>query len=127
MENLYINQYSDEINYPIINFDAKTGVCDIIGESYMEDSYSFYKPVMIWLKEFFAQNKPLVLNLKLVYFNTSSSRMLLEILDILKAHIVQGGKVEINWFYKKEDPDMLKEIADFKEETELDINILVFK
>ena len=66
MENLYINQYSDEINYPIIDFNAKSGVCNIIGESYMEDSYNFYKPVMVWLKDFETQKIPIIFNLKLV-------------------------------------------------------------
>ena len=126
MENLYINQYSDEINYPIVDFNAKTGVCDIVGESYMEDSYVFYKPVIKWLTDFFIEQRPIVFNIKLVYFNTSSSRMILEILDVLKSNIDGGGQVTINWYYKKEDPDMLKEIADFKDETQLDINIMVF-
>jgi hypothetical protein len=127
MENLYINQYSDEINYPIIDFKAESGICDIIGESYMEDSYVFYKPVMQWIHDYFVEKKSMVLNIKLVYFNTSSSRMILEILDIIKTYIEKGNSITINWYYKKEDPDMLKEIADFKEETELEINILTFK
>ena len=126
MENLYINDFPDQINYPVVDFNYNTGICEISGESYMEDSYVFYEPLLNWLKDYFKENRPIVFNIKLIYFNTSSSRLILELLDQLKSYIDQGGKVEINWFYKKNDPDMKREIADFKEETDLEIDIIPF-
>ena len=60
-----------------------------------------------------------------MYFNTSSSRCILEILDILKNIINDGGEVSINWFYKKDDPDMLKEIDELANEIGIDIERIV--
>ena len=126
MENLNININPDLIYYPVINFDYQSGICEISGESYMEETFKFYEPIIIWLKEFCTGNKPITLNIRLTYFNTSSSRFILEILDTLKNYHKKGEQVEINWFYKKDDPDILTEIQDFMDETDTHINILEF-
>ena len=83
--------------------------------------------VLNWFKNYFDEERPIIFNIKLIYFNTSSSRLILELLDLIKAYIDNGGKAEINWFYKKNDPDMKREISDFKDETNLEINILPFE
>ena len=127
MESLYINDYPDQINYPVVDFNYNTGICEISGESYMEDSYVFYESLLNWFKDYFDEKRPITFNIKLIYFNTSSSRLILELLDLVKAYIDNGGKAEINWFYKKKDPDMKREISDFKDETNLEINILPFE
>jgi hypothetical protein len=126
MENLILNNHPDQIYYPIISFNYQTGICDISGESYMEETYKFYDPIISWLKEFILENKTLEFNIKLTYFNTSSSRFISEILEILKKYKDKGGDVKVNWYYKNNDPDILNEINDFIEETEMDINALVF-
>ncbi len=126
MENLDININPDLIYYPVINFNYQTGICEISGESYMEETYKFYEPIILWLKEYCTGNRPITLNIKLIYFNTSSSRFILEILDTLKTYQTKGSKVEINWYYKKDDPDILTEIQDFMDETDTQINILEF-
>jgi hypothetical protein len=126
MENLFVNINPELIYYPIINFNSKTGLCEISGESYMEETYSFYEPVITWLQNYIAEKKPIIFNIKLTYFNTSSSRFILEILHLLKNYLLEGGKVDLNWYYKNDDPDMLTEINDFMEEANVNINILPF-
>lgn len=126
MENLFVNINPELIYYPIINFNYKTGLCEISGESYMEETYSFYEPVITWLQNYIAEKKSVVFNIKLTYFNTSSSRFILEILHLLKNYLLEGGNVELNWYFKNDDPDMLTEINDFMEEANVKINILPF-
>jgi len=126
MENLIINNNPDLICYPKVNFNI-SGVCEITGESYMEDTYLFYQPVIEWLSEYIKENKPVIFNIKLTYFNTSSSRIILEILDLLKSYKDSNGQVVTNWYYKPEDPDMLMEIKGFEGEAGLSINILPFE
>jgi hypothetical protein len=122
-----IERYIDpnQLFYPGVSFNYATGVCELFGESYMENAYVFYEPLIDWIKEFSKEKKPLIINIKLVYFSTSSSRCILEILDILKNIMNNGGEVSINWFYKKEDPDMLKEIDGLAEEIGIDIKRIV--
>jgi hypothetical protein len=126
MENLNIKIKPDQIFFPAINFNYETGVCEISGESFMEETFRFYEPVINWIKSYIAENKPIILNFRLTYFNTSSSRFLLEMLYVLKKYELAGGDVVVNWYYKKQDADMLSEIKDFADETELKINILFF-
>ncbi|HOK50984.1 MAG: DUF1987 domain-containing protein [Bacteroidales bacterium] len=126
MESLYINNYPDLVYYPLVNFNYYSGVCEIVGESYMEETLKFYEPVIRWLKDYMQEKKPIEFNLKLTYFNTASSRFILEILDLLKSYQDNGGQVKVNWYYKREDPDMLMEIQGFEAETGLKITPIIF-
>jgi hypothetical protein len=93
MKNLIIEPVQDSPYYPEVNFDATTGICELKGESYMEEAYKFYTPLLNWLKEFaISGGKPIVFNVKLTYFNTNSSRLLLDMFDILKKSEDSGNK-----------------------------------
>jgi len=90
----------------------------------MEDTYKFYEPIIEWLNEYIKEKKTIVLNIKLTYFNTSSSKFILVILNTLNNYIKNGNNAAVNWFYNKEDIDMLKEIVEFQDETGLGINAI---
>ena len=125
MKNLIVEAVPDSPYYPEVNFNSETGVCELIGESYMEEAYKFYTPLLNWLKEYTLEmKKPVVLNLKLTYFNTNSSRLLLDMLDILKKSQESGNDIEINWFYEEDDPDVKDEVEDFEIETGLQIKMI---
>jgi hypothetical protein len=126
MKDLYININPELIYYPVVDFNAETGKCEISGESYMEETYAFYEPVISWFKEYIAIKKPIVFDIKLTYFNTSSSRFILEILDMLKNYKDDKGSIQVIWHYRKEDPDMLNEINDISEETGMEIQVIPF-
>jgi hypothetical protein len=126
MENLVIKEVKGAPYYPAVQFNAETGICEIRGESYMEETYRFYEPLIKWLKTYISLKKPLTLNFKLTYFNTNSSRLILDILDTIKEYQDEGGKVEVNWYYDKKDPDMVEEIEDFAVESGMDIKMIPF-
>ena len=105
MENLYIagSEY-----IPEVNLNAQTGQLSIGGESYHEYTLEFFEPIFEWLKKYTAEGgKNIVLNFRMTYFNTSSSRRFLEIMNLLEEYKrTKGGKVFINWYYHNEDLDM---------------------
>ena len=124
IENHQISYSKETPFFPGINFDSLTGVCEISGESYMEDTFKFYSPVFNWLKRYITETRnPITFNVRLTYFNTSSSRALLDIFDILKKYQDDEGSVVINWYYDVEDPDMKYEVEDFQLESGLEINL----
>ena len=127
MENLIVNLSPELVYYPRVDFNYESGICEIAGESYMEETYKFYEPLITWLQKYTAEKKPLMFNVRLTYFNTSSSRFILEIFLVLKKYIDQGGDVMVNWYYKQNDPEILGEINDFKEEAGIEINTVVVK
>lgn len=128
MENLIIDTVADSPFFPWVSFDANTGVCEIGGESYMEETYKFYAPLIDWLRKFIENKKqPLIFNFKLTYFNTSSSRIILDLLDILRKYKQSGAECTVNWFYDEEDPDMVDEVEDFQIESGMEINLIAIK
>ena len=125
MKSLIIEAIPDSPYYPEINFDSATGICEMRGESYMEEAYKFYTPLLNWLKEYsLSEGNPVTFNVKLTYFNTNSSRLLLDMFDILKKSKDAGHKVEINWYFEPDDPDIKDEIEDFEIETGLNIKLI---
>ena len=128
MENIVIKEVQDSPYYPSINFNAENGICEIAGESYMEETFKFYSPLLDWIRNYIKEvGKPLTFNFKLTYFNTNSSRLILDMLDIVKKYQDEGGRVSVNWYYDPEDPDMIDEIQDFEMETNVKINLIEFK
>ncbi|MFO8236634.1 MAG: DUF1987 domain-containing protein [Bacteroidales bacterium] len=125
MDNIIINRSPAKPYFPSINFDYEKGICEIIGESYMEEAYKFYIPLIEWIKEFTEnENRKLTLNIKLIYFNTSTTKCLLDIFELMKKYKLKNKKTEINWYYDKDDPDMVDEVKDFEKEADVSINIL---
>lgn len=110
---------------PYINFDAQTGVCEIEGQSYITNTYAFYEPIYSWLEKFLADTElPIVFHIKITYFNTSSSKCILEILRILKKFEDNGGKLVVNWHLNRQDEDLEDEVQYFSMATNLEINLI---
>lgn len=97
---------------PEVSFDSNSGILSISGRSIPENSIEFYKPMLAWMEEF-AGTKPenTTLQIKLEYFNTSSSKCLL---DIFKKLETFGGKCQVEWYYEQDDEDMLEAGEDYE-------------
>jgi hypothetical protein len=92
---------------PRIILDAGSEILEISGRSLPEDVSSFYEPVLNWLNEYAEKpNKKTIFNFKLTYFNTASSKLLLDILMKLEEMHEKGQDVLIRWHYPEDDEDM---------------------
>ncbi len=99
---------------PSIKFDTGEGVFEIKGRSIPENSVEFYKPLNEWLDQY--MQVPLdktVVNIRLEYFNTSSSKCILDVFKRLETIHKSKHDVEINWFYEEDDEDMLEAGEDY--------------
>lgn len=100
---------------PSIRFDKETGMFEISGRSIPENSIDFYKPALDWLDEYLKNpHAETVLDIKLEYFNTSSSKCLVDIFRRFETLHKNGSKARIRWYYEEEDEDMLESAEDFK-------------
>ncbi len=125
MENIEIEGYSGDYFIPSVSFNATTGVCELAGESFLEETLKFYEPLLKWLDEFCkTAKKPITFNFKLSYFNTSSSKRILDILLIMKDYEDHGGKVTVNWIFDEEDIDIEEDVEDLMIISELKVNII---
>ena len=92
---------------PKIILDAENKIMEISGRSLPEDVTAFYEPVLNWLNEYSENpNDKTVFNFKLTYFNTASSKLLLDILMKLEEMHENGNNVLIRWHYPEDDEDM---------------------
>ena len=115
---------------PKIDFNAQNKIINIIGKSYPENTFEFYKPIIKWIEEYFKniQNEKTVINLDLEYLNSSSLKAYFDLLDILEIAVADGKDIEVNWIYD-EDNDIAEETGeDFIEDFEnLNIKLVVKK
>jgi hypothetical protein len=124
MDNLTIDKAKAT---PRIFFDATNGVLDIEGDSYPENSMQFYQPVFQWLNTFIAQTTtPITFNFRLDYFNTSSSKCILNILEILERASTSGRPVTLNWHFHEDDDDMKEHGEEFAEDFSISFNFIPF-
>jgi hypothetical protein len=125
MENLYIPIREDEYDKPFVHFKADSGECEIAGESFPEKTAEFYDKLVSWLKQYMEEIKgPIDLSIRLSYFNTSSSKRILEILILLQKYSETGGEVGCRWHYDPEDLDMEEDIEDLKVISKLSLEMV---
>lgn len=99
---------------PSVVFDAAKGL-DIKGRSIPENSVEFYRPMMEWLEKYSdVAGAKTDVNIQLEYFNTSSSKCILDIFKKLEAIHKKGHEIVINWFYEEDDEDMQEAGEDYQ-------------
>lgn len=100
---------------PSVNFDSGSGVLQLRGRSIPENSIEFYKPLVEWLDEYAGkpQSKTAV-NIQLEYFNTSSSKCLLDLFKKLEIMHKNGSDILVKWYYEEDDEDMLEAGEDYQ-------------
>lgn len=113
MEPLYIKA---TLASPEINFEPDGNVLRIAGESYPENSFDFYAPVLSWLKASLRELPELTLDFAVTYMNSSSTKCTLDIMDILEDAHLRGVKTSIIWRYDQENERSYEMAEDFREE-----------
>ncbi len=88
---------------PLVRTDRREGRLAMAGDSYPENPFEFFQPIIDWVDGFLGeQNDPLTCELALVYLNTSSIRAMMDIFDRLEEAHKGGRQVSVHWSY---DPD----------------------
>ncbi|MBF0289892.1 MAG: DUF1987 domain-containing protein [SAR324 cluster bacterium] len=114
---------------PAIAFDNKQHVLEILGKSYPENTVAFYEPVFTWLEEYLEQveDNAITVNLEIIYFNSSSAKVLMDLFDTFEEAAEEGKHITINWIYDEENESALEYGEEFQEDYEAVIFNLVKK
>src|SRR6056297_3313408 len=99
---------------PGIKLDKENSKIEMSGRSLPENVKEFYAPVINWLDEYIKEpndNTKVVLNFE--YFNTASSKMIMDILERIREIKEQGKEINVDWYYIEEDDDMLEAGEDY--------------
>lgn len=99
---------------PHVNFDPATGLLELKGRSIPENSIDFYKPLIDWIDKYGrSPNSKTALHVQLEYFNTSSSKCILDVFKKLESIRAAGTEVTVLWHYEADDEDMLEAGEDY--------------
>ncbi|HPD96024.1 MAG: DUF1987 domain-containing protein [Bacteroidales bacterium] len=106
----------ETVDSPEVNLDKERGRFEFYGKSLPENPKDFYQPIIDWFKEYAENpNRDTVIIFKMDYFNTASSKKILEILSVLHEIHAQKKNIIVNWFYRSIDEDMLETGETFSE------------
>jgi len=122
MDNFFIERSKQT---PEIKFNAESGVLEIMGRSIPENTFDFFNPVLSWLDEY-SQNpaSKTVVKVNLEYFNTSSSKYILEILKRVKNIMNDGHDVLVEWYYEEDDEEMMETGEDYEDVSGLPFTLI---
>ncbi|MBK8498183.1 MAG: DUF1987 domain-containing protein [Flavobacteriales bacterium] len=99
---------------PHVHFDPNTGLLELKGRSIPENSIDFYKPLIDWIDKYGrSPNSKTALHVQLEYFNTSSSKCILDVFKKLETIRAAGSEVSVLWHYEADDEDMLEAGEDY--------------
>jgi hypothetical protein len=113
MERLKIEGSDDT---PAVLLDKASGIFEISGRSLPEDTVTFYKPVIEWIGLYAQQpNAKTDFAFKLDYFNTASSKVILDFIASLKT--IRG--LRVIWYYREDDEEILDAGEEFAEQVEV--------
>ena len=101
---------------PEIRWDAEAGILSISGESYPENPFDFFAPVLQWLSTSLASLPGLRLEVSVSYMNSSSIKCMLDIFDAIGEAHTAGKKVEVVWNYEMDNPRALDLAEEFRSE-----------
>ncbi|MEC8604225.1 MAG: DUF1987 domain-containing protein [Bacteroidota bacterium] len=97
---------------PTVDFKS-AGELLIKGRSIPENSIEFYKPLIEWISNYSENPKENTLvNIQLEYFNTSSSKCILDVFKKLES--ISDSSVSVKWYYEEDDEDMLEAGEDYE-------------
>lgn len=124
MENITMNIESTEVT-PSVKLDAEKGILEFKGRSSPSVSLEFYYPILSNLdKAFVNGTTAITASFAFEYFNTSSSKCLLDILKRLAQFKSRGMDVQINWYYEEDDEDMKEAGEDYEEALGMSFNYI---
>ncbi|MDX9695918.1 MAG: DUF1987 domain-containing protein [Bacteroidales bacterium] len=100
---------------PEINFDIDNNTLSLLKVSKPENAIEFYKPLFDFIDRFETdvvkpkQIDQITVEFKFDYFNTSSAKIIHQLLTKFKKISCMGIKIDVNWYYPDDDEDMLED------------------
>ena len=107
----------DEKNtLPYVSLNEKTGEFVIKGRSTSTGAEVLFEEIIEKVKIFLLTNfKPITINIDLEFFNTPTSKKLLDLFKLIKnSSNTNSFKLLIKWYFEKDDEDMFDSGKDYE-------------
>ncbi len=124
MRAIYIETTDDT---PKVILDKDKNQFEFSGKSLPHNPSKFYYPIIDWIVEYGAEPNPRTeVYFRMDYFNTASSKMILDIFEKLEAIHKGGHEVEIFWYHDEDDVDMEEAGEEYSEIVEVPITLRTY-
>ncbi len=104
---------------PAIRLDPVAHSHRFAGESYPENTSEFYAPVLAWVERYLAglaAEQSAEFNFEIVYFNSSTSKIFMDLFFQLEEAAQSGKAVTVNWIYDRDNEAALEYGEEFAED-----------
>ncbi|NKF22447.1 biofilm regulation phosphoprotein SiaC [Solimonas marina] len=109
---------------PAIHADSQAGRLVMRGDSYPENSFAFFAPIIEWTERCIAEHGAVSVDLYLLYLNTSSVKAMMDLFDLLESAHQNGRKVGVNWYYDQQNVRVAELAEEFKEDCNFTFEII---
>ncbi len=98
---------------PEVDFRFLDNHLALRGEAYPEDAATFFGPLLHNLSLYCEsiRGQALRFEFQLIYFNTSSAKALMNMVQVLESAARSGTQVEVHWLFK-EDDEVIREFGE---------------
>jgi len=107
---------------PEVSFIAEARTLSLSGRSIPENSIDFYASLIAWADTLCSSDGVVEVNINLEYFNTSSSKCLMDLLKRIESSNVEA---HVNWHYEADDEDMLEAGEDYDAIIDLPFKLII--
>ena len=107
---------------PEVSFIAEARTLSLSGRSIPENSIEFYSSLIAWADTLCSSEGFVEVNINLEYFNTSSSKCLMDLLKRIESANVEA---QVNWHYEEDDEDMLEAGEDYDAIIDLPFKLII--
>jgi hypothetical protein len=123
---------------PKIFMSPDNQVFEIAGFSRPEDVLGFYTPLLKWMEDYTNElieakknksqfTRPFRFIFRLTYFNSSSAKLLMQFLELLKKLDSNNIPVNIEWYYDEGDDQILEDGEDLASALEMKFQFIEIK
>jgi len=112
---------------PYVLVDEEKGYMKFEGRCFFENVGLFFKEINDWLDEYLTTDfNSFTFDNELSYFNSSTTKLMFNMLMKMDKHSTEENKVIVNWITTEDNDIMIECGEDFREETEnLEFNIII--
>lgn len=103
-----------------INFDPHKRILVFTGNSYPPNALDFFDPLIDWVKKFVSNTESEVrVEFKVNYYNTTSSKYIFKIMEILEKHHKKTARVRLLWYFNEAEEDLYESWISLIQELDL--------
>ncbi len=121
MDNFYIKGTD---RTPEVDFNFSNGVFMLSGRSITENPIGFYKKIEEQITGYLNHpQKSTIIKVTLEYFNTSTSKCLVDMFKLFETLDVSKNKVLVEWYYEQDDEEIMDSGEDYKDIVDIPFEI----